>query len=94
MDAAQHLVTLGPSAVELVDKHDGSAFAQHPYVRQNRRVICKGDPDALLLVEFAEEDQKENIRRLDQLEQLMADLGEPDSVVRAENPSFQKQIWE
>ena len=24
----------------------------------------------------------------------MADLGEPDSVVRAEDPNFQKQIWE
>ena len=38
-------------------------------------------PDASSARRVAEEDQKENIRRLDQLEQLMADLGEPDSVV-------------
>jgi len=35
----------------------------------------RGDPDAVLIVEFAEEDQAENIRRLKQLGELMADLG-------------------
>jgi len=48
----------------------------------------------LLLVEFSEDDQAENIRRLDQLEVMMADLHQPNSVVRAEEPAFQKQIWE
>src|SRR5213076_3180851 len=35
----------------------------------------RGDPDAVLIVEFAEEDQIENIRRLKALGELMADLG-------------------
>jgi Fe-S oxidoreductase len=35
----------------------------------------RGDPDAVLVVEFAEEDQDENLRRLKQLNELMADLG-------------------
>jgi Fe-S oxidoreductase len=35
----------------------------------------KGDPDAVLVVEFAEEDQAENLRRLNQLAELMGDLG-------------------
>jgi Fe-S oxidoreductase len=35
----------------------------------------RGDPDAVLVVEFAEEDQDENLRRLKQLSELMADLG-------------------
>jgi len=35
----------------------------------------RGDPDAVLIVEFAEQDQAENIRRLKQLGELMADLG-------------------
>ena len=35
----------------------------------------RGDPDAVLIVEFAEEDQAENLRRLKQLGELMADLG-------------------
>src|SRR5262249_45171792 len=35
----------------------------------------RGDPEALLLVEFAEEDQADNLQRLKQLSELMADLG-------------------
>jgi Fe-S oxidoreductase/uncharacterized protein GlcG (DUF336 family) len=38
-------------------------------------IAVRGDPDAVLIVEFAEEDQAENIRRLKQLGELMADLG-------------------
>ena len=35
----------------------------------------KGDPDALLIVEFAEEDQPQNLHKLKQLSELMGDLG-------------------
>ena len=35
----------------------------------------RGDPDALLIVEFAEEDQSDNLQKLKQLSELMADLG-------------------
>lgn len=35
----------------------------------------KGDPDAVLVVEFAEEDQADNLQRLKQLTELMSDLG-------------------
>src|SRR5258707_1120672 len=35
----------------------------------------RGDPDAVLIVEFAEEDQAENLRRLKQLGELIIDLG-------------------
>jgi hypothetical protein len=35
----------------------------------------RGDPDALLIVEFAEEDQPDNLRKLKQLSELMSDLG-------------------
>ena len=34
-----------------------------------------GEPDAILLVEFGEDDQDENLRRLKQLTELMGDLG-------------------
>ena len=36
---------------------------------------CAGTPDAVLLVEFAEDDWEENLRRLRQLGALMGDLG-------------------
>ena len=35
----------------------------------------RGDPDALLIVEFAEEDQLDNLQKLKQLAELMVDLG-------------------
>ena len=94
MDAAQHLVTLGPSAVELVDRTMIDLSRDIPMFAKTVNQFVKGEPDALLLVEFSEEDQAENIQRLNQLEVMMSDLGQPDSVVRAEESAFQKQIWE
>jgi FAD/FMN-containing dehydrogenase/Fe-S oxidoreductase len=75
MDAAQHLVKLRPIAVELVDR---TMIALGREIAMFRPVIAeavRGDPDAVLVVEFAEEDQAENLRRLKQLSELMADLG-------------------
>jgi len=94
MDAAQHLVTLGPSAVELVDRTMIDLSRDIPMFAKTVNLFVQGEPEALLLVEFAEDDQGENMRRLNQLEHMMADLGQPDSVVRAEDLAFQKQIWE
>ncbi len=75
MDAAQHLVKLRPIAVELVDR---TMLALGRDIAMFKPIIAtavRGDPDAVLIVEFAEEDQAENIRRLKQLSELMADLG-------------------
>ena len=43
--------------------------------------FVRGAPEALLLVEFAGEDDAENRRRLGRLVELMGDLGFPDAVV-------------
>src|SRR5215475_11191310 len=75
MDAAQHLVKLRPIAVELVDR---TMIALGRDIAMFRPVIdatVRGDPDALLIVEFAEEDQADNLQKLKQLGELMADLG-------------------
>jgi FAD/FMN-containing dehydrogenase/Fe-S oxidoreductase len=75
MDAAQHLVKLGPIAVELVDR---TMLALGRDIAMFEPIIgaaVRGDPDAALIVEFAEEDQAENIRRLRALGELMSDLG-------------------
>jgi len=75
MDAAQHLVKLKPIAVELVDR---TMIALGRDIAMFQSVIAsavRGDPAAILVVEFAEEDQDENLRRLKQLSELMADLG-------------------
>ena len=75
MDAAQHLVKLRPIAVELVDR---TMIALGRDIAMFQPIIgtaVRGDPDAVLIVEFAEEDQTENLHRLKQLGELMADLG-------------------
>jgi FAD/FMN-containing dehydrogenase/Fe-S oxidoreductase len=75
MDAAQHLVKLRPIAVELVDR---TMIALGRDIAMFRPVIdttVRGDPDALLIVEFAEEDHADNLRKLKQLSELMGDLG-------------------
>jgi FAD/FMN-containing dehydrogenase/Fe-S oxidoreductase len=75
MDAAQHLVKLRPIAVELVDRTMLALGREIEMFKPIISTAVRGDPDAVLIVEFAEEDQAENIRRLKQLGELMADLG-------------------
>src|SRR5437660_4894584 len=75
MDAAQHLVKLRPIAVELVDR---TMIALGRAIAMFQPIIgaaIRGHPDAVLIVEFAEEDQSENLQRLKRLGELMADLG-------------------
>ncbi|MEM7060054.1 MAG: FAD-binding and (Fe-S)-binding domain-containing protein [Pseudomonadota bacterium] len=91
MDAAQHIVKLGPVAVELVDHNMIALGREIPQFRPIVDEFVKGDPAALLLVEFAERNQADNIRRLNGLADLMSDLG--GDIVRAEDSAFQSRIW-
>ncbi|MDA9508866.1 lactate dehydrogenase [Bradyrhizobium sp. CCBAU 11386] len=75
MDAAQHLVKLKPIAVELVDRTMIALGRDIAMFRPIISAAIKGDPDAVLVVEFAEEDQADNLLRLKQLTGLMGDLG-------------------
>jgi FAD/FMN-containing dehydrogenase/Fe-S oxidoreductase len=93
MDAAQHIVKLGPAAVELVDRTMIELSRQNPAFRKTVDASVKGDPDAILLVEFAGDDNAEQVRKLDRLCELMADLGLPGSVIRIEDAGLQKDVW-
>lgn len=75
MDAAQHLVKLKPIAVELVDRTMLALGRDIAMFKPIISAAIKGDPDAVLVVEFAEEDQADNLLRLKQLGELMGDLG-------------------
>lgn len=75
MDAAQHLVKLKPIAVELVDRTMLALGRDIAMFKPIINAAIKGDPDAVLVVEFAEEDQADNLLRLKQLGELMGDLG-------------------
>jgi len=75
MDAAQHIVKLGPTAVELVDRTMLGLAREIAMFRPTIDAVVRGDPEAVLFVEFAEDDQYHNLRRLMQLRDLMGDLG-------------------
>src|SRR5215475_5378931 len=75
MNAAQHIVKLAPIAVELVDRTMIELAGEIAMFRPTLRQFVRGEPDAVLLVEFAEDDWDENVRRLRKLGELMGDLG-------------------
>ena len=94
MEAPQHIVKLGPAAVELVDRTMIGLARGNPAFRATVDQCVKGDPDAILLVEFAGDDRDEQLRRLRQLTELMGDLGLPGSVVEVTDPGLQRDFWE
>ncbi|MBN9594092.1 MAG: FAD-binding protein [Afipia sp.] len=75
MDATQHLVKLKPIAVELVDSTMVALGRDIAMFRPTIEAVVKGEPEALLVVEFAEADQVANLAKLKQLSELMGDLG-------------------
>ena len=75
MDAAQHVVRLAPIAVELVDRTMLGLARDIAMFRPTLEAFVRGTPEAILLVEFGEDDQEENLARLRRLGELMGDLG-------------------
>jgi FAD/FMN-containing dehydrogenase/Fe-S oxidoreductase len=94
MAATKHIVALGPSAVELVDRTMIELSRDIAMFRATVDRFVKGEPAALLLVEFAGENREDNLRRVRQLVELMGDLGFPDGVVEATDAAFQSAVWE
>jgi len=94
MDSTQHIVNLNPSAVELVDRTMIDLARDIPIFAETVNQFVRGEPQALLLVEFAGEDHEEQLAGLRSLVELMGDLGFPDAVVEAVDPDFQNAIWE
>ena len=90
MELTQHIVKLGPTAVELVDRTMIGLAREIPAFQKTVNAFIKGDPDAILLVEFADE----RVGRLRDLVQLMADLGFPGSVVEITDANLQRAVWE
>jgi len=94
MDAAQHIVKLDPSAVELVDRTLIDLARSIPAFSASIEWFVQGRPDAVLLVEFAGDDAAAERAKLGELSQLLADLGLPGAVLEAIEPAFQSEIWE
>ena len=98
MDSVRHIVKLNPAAVELMDRTMIELAREIPLFAPTVARFVKGEPDALLLVEFAGDDHGEQLASLRQLVELMESQSEnqrhPSSVVEAVDPSFQQAVWE
>src|SRR5436309_956120 len=93
MEATQQIVKLGPAAVELVDRTMIELARDNPVFRPIVDRFVRGEPEAILLTEFAGEDADDNLRRLKQLVELIGDLGFPGAVIEATDPAFQSAVW-
>ena len=94
MDSTQHIVKLNPAAVELVDRTMIELSRDIPMFRATVDGFVRGDPEALLLVEFAGEDHARQVEGLAHLVELMADLGFAGGVVEILDPERQAAVWE
>ncbi|OED44633.1 lactate dehydrogenase [Chromatiales bacterium (ex Bugula neritina AB1)] len=102
MDAAQHLVELGPHAVELVDNTMIALARDIDLYADSISEFVRGDPAAILLVEFAFDSQDKNLAQLAALHERMADLGfswdgkgkQCGGVIDAVDPALQARIGE
>src|SRR3954471_8006325 len=75
MEAAQHIVQLGPIAVELIDRTMLGLARGIEMFQPTIASVVRGDPEAVLFVEFGEEEEGENLRRLFALSELIGTLG-------------------
>ena len=102
METAQHIVKLGPIAVELVDRTMLGLAREIAMFQPTIDAVVHGDPDAILFVEFAEDDRNENFRRLMRLGELIGDLGiawdktgaKQGGVIEVLDPKLQTAITE
>ena len=94
MDSAQHLVQLGPTAVELVDRTMIDLSLANPAFRPTIEAALIGKPAAILLVEFSANDRTALAQKLRDLVALMGNLGLPGSVVQMAEEAPQKALWE
>lgn len=93
MEFTQHIVKLGPSAVELVDRTMIDLSLENPAFRPVIEKALIGQPQAVLLVEFSGQQQDALLTSLARLNELMADLGVPGSVVNMPGTAEQKALW-
>jgi len=98
MDSAQHIVKLGPTAVELVDRTMIDLARSNPSFQKTIQTALidhtAQTPEAILLVEFSGEAHAPLLEKLKALQELMSDLGLPGSVVPMPDSVLQKNLWE
>ncbi len=96
-DGAQHLVGLGPSAVELIDRTMIEPLRADPAWAPTIDALLSErggrTTQALLLVEFSGQERAPLLRKLVRLGELVADLGLPGAVSELTDEARQTAVW-
>ncbi|MYK68939.1 MAG: FAD-binding oxidoreductase, partial [Gammaproteobacteria bacterium] len=93
LDAVQYIVTLDPTAVELMDDNVLRLACANPTFRPVVERVFPGDPGAVLVVEFSAFEERAAHEGLNRLEEMMGDLGHRGPMRRALTPADQAQVW-
>ncbi|HET7608311.1 MAG TPA: FAD-linked oxidase C-terminal domain-containing protein, partial [Gammaproteobacteria bacterium] len=94
MDLTRHIVALEPAAVELVDRTMIELSRGIAAFRATMDKTIRGEPEAILLVEFAGDELEPQRKKLAALRELMGELGLPGSVVEIADARWQREVWE
>ena len=93
MASTKDLVRLGPVAVELVDQTMLDLSRQNAAFAPTIERYVQGRPGAVLLVEFAGDDEAVVRGKLDELDEQMAELGFPHAVGKLTDAKAQAEVW-
>ena len=100
LEAVQHIVTLEPHAVELMDDSMTRLARGYPDFRATVEAMIPQRAHTVLLVEFAGDNDAALGRKLSRLEEVVGagrrgggGAASPRQVVRAEDPAAQAAIW-
>jgi len=94
MELTPYIVKLNPCAVELVDRTMIDLSQQNAAFRPVIERALIGQPESILLVEFAGQEKGPLLQKLKDLVSLMGDLGLPGSVVEMSEHGLQRELWE
>jgi FAD/FMN-containing dehydrogenase/Fe-S oxidoreductase len=90
LDTGCEMLSLGPSAVELVDEMVMD-LARKSLEYSRRMYFVEGEPKALLVVEFIGETEAEVVSKLDALDKGLPRSARP--MVRVMDPAEQANVW-
>ena len=93
LDAVQHIVELGPHAVELVDDTLTRLARDNAAFRSTVEALIPPRAHSVLLVEFAGDEADPLPHKLGRLEEVVHATGPGREVTRAVDPAEQAAIW-
>ena len=92
-DAVEPILATSVSAVEFTDRYFIELTDGHPTFGKVQRTFVKGDPDAVLIVEYASDEVEHLEEGLRQLEAVLQQIGHRGAVVHCRTPSEVAAVW-